>query len=140
MDGDPVKTFRSSVIVCTYNRSHSLERTLQSFASQTIGAEAFEVVVVDDGSDDATLEVCATMQERIKNLAVVSTGKNMGLASARNVGVGHARGEYVLFTDDDCIPDNAWVECMASALRHHPIVAGAIESPRDNVARLCHNE
>jgi len=139
MNGDPLKTLRSSVIISTHNRSNSLERTLQSLASQTLGAEAFEVVVVDDGSDDSTLEVCNTMQERMKNLVVVSTGENVGSSSARNVGFGHARGEYFLFTDDDCIPDKAWVGCMASALRDHPIVAGAIESPRDNVARLCHN-
>lgn len=139
MAGDPVKTSLSSVIVCTHNRSHSLKRTLHSLANQTLGAEAFEVVVVDDGSDDATLEVCDTMQGRMSNLTAVSTGKNMGLGTARNVGLGHVRGGSVLFTDDDCIPDKTWVGCMASALRDHPIVAGAIESPRDNLARLCHN-
>jgi glycosyltransferase involved in cell wall biosynthesis len=139
MPGDPVKTLRSSVIVCTHNRSHSLKRALQSLASQTLSAGAFEVVVVDDGSVDATLEVCNTMHEKMKNLVVVSTGKNRGSSSARNVGIGHAGGEYVLFTDDDCIADRTWVECMTSALAHHSIVAGAIESPRDNVAKLCHN-
>jgi len=139
MDVDPAKTLRSSVIVCTHNRWRSLKTTLQSLASQTLGAETFEVVVVDDGSDDATLEACDAMRRRMKNLVVVSTGKKKGSSSARNVGMDHSRGEYVLFTDDDCIADKAWVECMTSALRHHSIVAGAIESPRDSVARLCHN-
>ena len=139
MAGDSVKTPLFSVIVCTHNRSHSLKLTLESLSSQTLCAEAFEVVVVDDGSDDATLEVCNAMQGSMKNLAVVSTGKKGGNSSARNVGIARSRGEYVLFTDDDCIADRAWVECMASALRRHSIVAGEIASPRDNLARLCHN-
>jgi GT2 family glycosyltransferase len=128
-----------SVIICTYNRSHVLARALRSLAGQTFATQRFEVVVVDDGSTDDTAEVCETMQSELPNLRYISTGKNGGLARARNVGVAAAAGEYVLFTDDDCIASENWVEFLKDALDNEPMVAGAVSCAASNFFKLCHN-
>jgi len=129
----------TSVIICTYNRAHFLKRTLRSLADQTVGAERFEVLIVDDGSEDETANVCKKMSKEVSNLRYVATGKNIGLGSAGNLGISSARGDFVLFTDDDCIAQRDWVERMGAALAQEPVVAGAITSPVSDYVRLCHN-
>lgn len=129
----------TSVVICTYNRARLLERVLRSLTKQSLSPDEFEVVVVDDGSSDDTCEVCGAMLEELPNLRYVSTGANGGLSKARNVGVGEARGDYILFTDDDCIAEDRWVERMRDALASCEIAAGSVASPTKSYLKLCHN-
>jgi GT2 family glycosyltransferase len=69
----------------------------------------------------------------------VSNGVNSGISCSRNKGIKSAEGEFILFTDDDCIANNDWVERMSAALEREPVVAGAVESSESNYIRLCHN-
>jgi GT2 family glycosyltransferase len=73
------------------------------------------------------------------SIKLISTGKNLGSSGARNLGLASARGDYILFTDDDCIAKDNWVEAMCAALDDHPIVAGAIEISNSGYAKFCHN-
>ncbi|OGD31469.1 MAG: hypothetical protein A2V45_09695 [Candidatus Aminicenantes bacterium RBG_19FT_COMBO_58_17] len=129
----------ASVILCTYNRVHRLERALRSLACQTVASEQFEIVVVDDGSTDGTAELCARAGRDLPNLKYVSMGRNLGLAAAGNRGFRSARSEVLLFIDDDCLAQEDWVEGLTSALERHPLAAGAIQSPVSNYIKLCHN-
>ncbi len=63
----------------------------------------------------------------------------MGTGRAANLGIQSARGEYLMFTDDDCIAHELWAERLLNALAKAPIVAGAVESPVSNIVKLCHN-
>ncbi len=134
-DSHPLTT----VIICSYNRAAMLGRALHSLAAQSPGTRPFEVLVVDDGSDDDTPRVCQDLRTKMPNLRCVSTGANRGLGSARNFGVKAAVGEYILFMDDDCIADDHWVARMQAMLRREPIVAGAVATSAENFVRLCHN-
>lgn len=127
------------VIICTYNRARLLKRALRSLSKQSLSFEQFEVIVVDDGSSDDTHDVCNTMIRELPNLRYVTTGTNGGLSRARNVGIGEAGCDYILFTDDDCIADRWWVERMKDALARYEIAAGAVDSPTANYLKLCHN-
>ena len=129
----------ATIVICTYNRAHLLQRTLCSLAHQTLKPDQFEVIVVDDGSQDDTTSVCDKLRGELSNLKYIATGSNLGLANARNVAIKAASGEYILFTDDDCIPATDWVERLSAALDREPIVAGAVASPVDNYLKLCHN-
>ena len=128
-----------SVILCTWNRARLLERALRSLARQTAASERLEIVVVDDGSTDATAGLCERVGRHLPNLKYVSMGRNLGLAAAGNQGVRTARGEVLLFTDDDCIAREDWVESLTASLEKHPLVAGAIQSPVSNYLKLGHN-
>ncbi|MDV2502789.1 MAG: glycosyltransferase family 2 protein [bacterium] len=129
----------ASVIICTYNRAHLLKRVLRSLTKQSLPLNRFEVIVVDDGSQDDTAKLCDVMSRELPNFKYISLGTNSGKANACNAGIEKATGNHILFTDDDCIAANNWVERMNDALEQEAIVAGAIASPTGSYLKLCHN-
>ena len=128
-----------SIIICTYNRQLSLRRTLYSLFEQSFSSDDFEIIVVNDGSTDSTADLCIRLKKNFSNLEVVTTWRNQGLAAAANIGMKTSKGNYLLFTDDDCIADKNWVTGMTGALTSHPIVAGMIGTYSRNYFQLCHN-
>lgn len=91
-----------SVIIPTHNQAERLRLVLCSLRRQTLAAQHFEVVVVDDGSSDRTAAVTAEMG--MANLRVVSLWPNQGRNRARNRGAAEARGELLVFLDGDALP------------------------------------
>ena len=89
-----------SVVIPTYRRPTLLRRCLEALAEQDLPAEQFEVVVVDDGSADATAEVLAQVSG---NVVPLTQPANAGPAAARNRGIRTATGRLVLFLDDDVV-------------------------------------
>jgi glycosyltransferase involved in cell wall biosynthesis len=88
-----------TVVVATHNRRDRLRACLESLARQTEPAQSFEVVVVVDGSTDGTAEMLAALAPPFP-LSIVSQPKS-GTSAARNAGAAQARGEILLFIDDD---------------------------------------
>jgi glycosyltransferase involved in cell wall biosynthesis len=86
---------RISVIIPTYNRARLLGEALESVFGQE--EPAFEILVVDDGSTDETVELLRSHGDRVRMLRQ----ENRGPAAARNLGIEHARGDYVAFLDSD---------------------------------------
>ncbi len=84
-----------SVIIPTFNRAHSLPRTLDSVLAQS--HPAFEVIVVDDASTDSTADLLDTY-ERVK---CVTFTQNQGVSAARNAGIRQASGEWIALLDSD---------------------------------------
>jgi glycosyltransferase involved in cell wall biosynthesis len=89
-----------SVVVPTYNRPGPLRHALSSIAAQREVPGTVETVIVNDGGTDVTA-VADEARELGMQLNLVSLGHNHGLATARNIGMERARGEYVAFLDDD---------------------------------------
>src|ERR687898_2841653 len=83
-----------TVVIPCYNQAHFLGEAIESVLSQSY--PNFEILVVDDGSTDDTSEV-ATRYPRVRCIRQ----ENQGLSGARNTGIGHARGEYLVFLDAD---------------------------------------
>src|SRR4051794_35889771 len=95
-----------SVVIPTRERFEVLARTLEGLAAQDPGGVSAEVLVVDNGSRDGSLERLRGLADRWAGpfpLAVVSE-ETPGAAAARNAGIARARGERVLFLGDDCRP------------------------------------
>jgi glycosyltransferase involved in cell wall biosynthesis len=106
------------VVVCTHDRSDLLRQMLESLCTQTLPHDAFEVVLVDDGSRDATREVAHSFGARLP--LRYSYQENAGLAAARNHGVFLARGDVLLFLDDDDLADPGLLEAHVETHRRMP--------------------
>ncbi len=91
-----------SVIVPVYDMEQYLERCLQSLVSQT--CRDFELILVDDGSKDASAVICDNWVKKDERISVIHK-QNGGLSSARNCGIDNAKGQFIIFPD----PDD-WVE------------------------------
>ena len=87
-----------SVVIPTYNRSDTVPRAIDSALEQTI--DCLEVIVIDDGSTDETLDVLEQYDDDSR-VRVFSHEMNRGGSSARNTGISESRGEYVAFLDSD---------------------------------------
>jgi glycosyltransferase involved in cell wall biosynthesis len=99
-----------SVIVCTYNRSESLRKTLSSLAQLWAPAGTpWELIVVDNNSTDDTAEVVKTFAAAASFSVRYVCEINQGLSHARNSGIEEARGDIIAFTDDDVTVDPRWL-------------------------------
>ena len=111
----------ASVIVCTYNRSASLAGTLDALAAQRVRPDTtWELVVVDNNSADGTRATVEGFIERgaVPRMRSVFEGKQ-GLSNARNTGLQAAGGRYLLFTDDDVLPEPEWIQTTVDAMVLH---------------------
>ena len=103
-----------SVIVPAYNSEKYIEKCLHSVANQTYNH--LEIIVIDDGSSDATGDICEKLIEKIPFLRVFHT-QNAGVSAARNFALEKANGEYIVFVDsDDWIEPNMLEELYSFSL------------------------
>lgn len=110
-----------SVVIPTYKRPALLGRCIDALLNQTFPAEAFEMIVVSDGVDEATANLLEAMPVRkYPALHYYELPARSGPAAARNLGWMLARGDLILFTDDDCIPSDGWLAAMWFAYQKTP--------------------
>ncbi|MGE0592713.1 MAG: glycosyltransferase [Vicinamibacterales bacterium] len=105
-----------SVVVCAYNAADTLDDCLTALTGLTY--PDVEIVVVNDGSTDAT----SAIARRYAGVRVLDT-PNAGLSAARNVGLSHARGEIVAYTDADVRVDPDWLTYLVQPFLHSDVVA-----------------
>lgn len=108
-----VKGKKISVIVPVYNTEKYIERCLRSIIKQTY--QNIEIIIVDDGSIDRTVEFCMHYQQ-IDSRIVVLTKKNGGAGSARNLGLKNASGDYISFIDSDDYVEEQMLEVLVRVL------------------------
>ena len=89
-----------SIIIPIYNGAKFLKRTLDSVLCQGLNDLEYELILVDDGSTDNTLDICNFYKSNYLNIKVCSK-RNEGLSMARNKGLQMASGDYVYFMDAD---------------------------------------
>lgn len=104
-----------SIVIPVFNK---LEYTLACLASlvEHAGAVPFEVIVVDDGSSDGS----AARLGQIENLQLVQNARNLGFVGSCNAGAAVARGELLLFLNNDTLATAGWLEALVDCLRTAP--------------------
>lgn len=114
---------RATIQLCTYNRAGLLERVLEGCLEQTVPDDAYEVVLVNDGSTDDTPATIARVAARARCRFAVVDQPNSGLAKGRNAGIARATGERIVFIDDDVL---VLPNFVAEHLRSHDAHPSAI--------------
>ena len=127
-----------SVIIPAYNASATIGRALEALSKQNY-SQPFEVIVVDDGSSDNTADiVCLFAAVRYVRQ------DNAGPACARNHGARLAKGEFLAFTDSDCIPHEDWIAQLMQGFGRQRVgvVAGSygIANPQSVLAQCIYKE
>lgn len=89
-----------SYIVPVFNSSKYLGKCLDSIMNQGLQDDQYEIVLIDDGSTDNSLDICHGYQEKFSFIKVISQ-ENSGVASARNAGLAKAEGKFICFVDSD---------------------------------------
>jgi glycosyltransferase involved in cell wall biosynthesis len=112
---------RLTVAICTRNRAASLRSALASLAECAKPKSMWEVVVVDNGSTDDTRAVVSGAEHDIPVRLVVEAVP--GLSNARNAAVRASRGDYILWTDDDCVVSHDWLVAYNQAFERWPSAA-----------------
>jgi glycosyltransferase involved in cell wall biosynthesis len=104
-----------SVIIPVYNGEKTIKETIEAVLNQTFSD--FELIVINDGSQDSTLDIVSSIQEaRIK----VFSYPNAGQAISRNRGLSHACGEFIAFLDADDLWTPDKLEAQLKALQANP--------------------
>lgn len=106
-----------SVIIANFNGEKFLERCLYSLFAE---AEVFEVIVVENGSIDNSLNLLKEKFSQETRLKVIALEKNQGAARARNIGAKEARGQYFFFLDNDTKIKEGWFKPFLEFFKNYP--------------------
>jgi glycosyltransferase involved in cell wall biosynthesis len=113
----------AAVIVPAANAARTLGDTLAALAAQDFG-EPYEVIVVDDGSEDGTAAVAEAAGGPVR----LVRQRRLGASAARNRGVAEASAPLLAFTDADCVPTRGWLRAGVAGLERSELVQGAVRA------------
>lgn len=121
---------RVSVVIPVYNSRRTIDKCLTSLIA--LDHPSFEVIVLDDGSTDGTPEICETYT-RVKTMRLTKGGPSR----ARNIGINVAEGDFIAFTDGDCVVDRDWLTELEKGFPSPDVagVGGDQKSPNDDTAK-----
>ncbi|MBS7250234.1 MAG: glycosyltransferase [Candidatus Freyarchaeota archaeon] len=117
-----------SVVILTFNRREHVVDTVESTLRQMFDGD-YEVIVVDNWSEDGSYEELKSRFSRISNFRIVRPTQKIGIAAARNYGLQIAKGDIVAFIDDDCIANRSWLKEINSIFKDSSVgcVGGKIK-------------
>lgn len=102
-----------SIIMPIYNAEKYLNRSIESIMNQTYNN--IEIILVNDGSNDNSLEICTNYQEKDNRIKLINQG-NKGVSFARNRGIDEANGDYIMFIDSDDYIEKNMIEDMVAKI------------------------
>ena len=118
-----------SILIATRNRARALEDCLRALSTQFATGAAYEVIVVDDCSADHTSELVEHfVRNGLLSVHLIRQAEPRGANAARNRGLEAARGEIVVFVDDDVLTPPGWLEILIAGLHRscRPVISGAV--------------
>lgn len=127
-----------TIIITVYNREKFLDKCIKSVLNQT--DVHTEILLIDDGSTDKSLEICRSYESQHSNIKVFSQD-NSGLAVARNTGLDNSHGDYICFLDDDDTMTPGSLKAMLDDMEKHDVdlVVGNFERYQEDGRFLSRN-
>lgn len=128
-----------SIIIPVYNVELYIERCLRSCASQDLMPDEYEIIIINDGTKDKSLEIAERVASDYSNMIIYSQ-KNAGLSAARNKGLSMARGKYVWFVDsDDWIEKDSLKNVLINVENYDVLAMGYILAYEDEALNTTFN-
>lgn len=124
-----------SIIVPVYNVEDYIRPCIESIFRQNLDEDIFEVIIVNDGTEDRSMEMIQDIIEQHKNITIINQ-ENQGLSVARNNGIAAAKGEYILMPDsDDLLIENSLKPLLEKAIESQAdvVVADFLEMTNDEI-------
>jgi len=110
------KNNKYSIIIPSYNRVDEIRDLVNSFQNLSFDRNRFEVLVIDDGSVDTTIDFLEKFQKETNYALLYFSQKNQGPGVARNTGMQKANGDFYIFVDSDCTVPDSWLKEIDNAL------------------------
>ena len=108
--------YKLSIILPVYNEEKYIFKCIDSLYHQGLSDDIFEVIIINDGTKDMSMEIVSSFTGQHSNIKIISQ-ENQGLSVARNNGLDHAEGDYILFVDsDDFLIDNSLATLLPKAI------------------------
>ena len=123
-----------SVVIPVLDCEALIETQLDALAAQDYKGD-WEVLVVDNGSTDGTVEVAKAYADRLPNLRIIDASSRRGVSHARNCGARAADGDLILICDADDRVRPSWVRKMAEASRTLDVIGGYLDTKRSTTSR-----
>lgn len=117
----------ASVIVPVFQDPQGLAVTMDSLLHQDAPPESYEIIIVDNGSNDETMAVATSFADRVDRVYALQENEIQSSYAARNMGVSRARGEYLLFIDADMTAPNHYVRSVMGAFREYDYLGCDVE-------------
>ncbi len=109
-----------SIIMLTFNALEYTKKSVRTILDHT--RIPYEIIFVDNGSTDGTVEYLKDLQNRYAHIRTIFNSKNKGFAQGNNQGALKARGEYLLFLNNDVLVSDGWLEDLVAAIRLDPYI------------------
>ena len=110
-----------TAIICTYNRAKYIGQLLESIAANDLERKEYEILLVDNNCTDNTREICEAFAKAHKDVQFRYTIEpEQGLSAARNRGVKEAKGDIIVYIDDDALIDTHYLRDYAEWFAAHP--------------------
>lgn len=133
-----VEMIKLSIIVLSYNTKDLVIRCLQSVEAAVKGLESVEIIVVDNGSTDNSVESIKVEDEKIQ---IIENGKNLGFAKGNNLGLKKATGKFILLLNSDTLLEKDTIHKMLKFMEENPQIGVAtcrVEFPDGSLDPACH--
>jgi len=128
---DLMKNSTVSVVIPNYNHAHFLENAIRSYLRQT--HQPLEIIVVDDGSTDNSIEVVEKMAQAVSHIYLIRLPRNLGVNKAIAEGLNRAQGDYVVFTAADDTVEKEFLEKSLNVLNENPQAGLSFSDPTELV-------
>ncbi len=122
---------RLSIIIPCFNGADTIASQLEALALQQ-WSEAWEVIVVDNGSTDNSVAIVEQYVDKLPNLQIADAGAKKGVAYARNIGIAAASSDAFVICDADDEVSPGWLAAIGDALTKHDFVTGSLEFQKLN--------
>jgi len=109
-----------SIIIPTYNRHILLKKTLDSILNLDYNPHRFELIVIDDKSDDDSMNLLESFKDHIPNYSIIQNTENKGVSFSRNTGIKESVGTILVFIDDDCIVSKNILKTLEGIYHENP--------------------